>query len=131
MEENNNKEEETRNPDGTFKRGYSGNPNGLPKGTFSLTAMLKRRLEEVPVGQTKSYAEQLVQIILDKGIVDKDTKTINMILSYVDGMPRQRVGIEGGPEGSPLVISVETKGMVDEAIKKFLGVSQEEEDPAE
>lgn len=108
-----------------FKPGVSGNPSGVPKGTVSLTKMLKSKLSEVPVGQVKSYAEQLIEIILEKSVVEKDPKTLKMVMEYMEGMPRQRIGIEGGEEGSTLVISHEIADRAKDAIKKFLSPNEE------
>lgn len=103
-----------------WKKGESGNPAGMIPGKFSLVTMLKAKLKEVPPGQVKTYGEQFVDIILKKGIVDEDPKTLQLIINYIDGLPRQRIGIEGGEEGSPFTLTHEVSDKAKEAIKQFL-----------
>lgn len=91
-------EESGRNPDGTYKPGFTGNPDGRPK--FSIVSILRAKLAEVPEGKKKSVAEMLVDEILDKAIVDKDVGMMKDILDRIDGKPSQAVelsGTEGGP----------------------------------
>jgi len=85
---------ENRNRDGTFKKGFSGNPAGKPPGSISIVALLRQRLEEVPVGQLKTYAEQLVEITLENAIVRKDQKAISDIIAHIDGAPKKTVAHE-------------------------------------
>jgi hypothetical protein len=86
-----------RTPKGKFAPGFSGNPDGRPK--FSVVSILKERLAEVPEGQKRSRAEQLVDEILNKALLDKDTLTMRDILDRVDGKPKQ--AIVGGDEDDP------------------------------
>lgn len=85
---------ESRNPDGTFKPGVSGNPLGRPPGSISIVALLKKRLEEVPLGQVKTWAEQIVDMTLENAIVRKDQAAINNIMAHIDGAPKQTVAHE-------------------------------------
>lgn len=101
MEDTPQKQDENRNPDGTFKDGISGNPGGRPKGSISIKAMLLKRLEEVPLGQTKAWSEQMVDVILEKAIVSKDPAVLKMIAEYVDGKPVQPIGTV---DNQPLVV---------------------------
>jgi|ERR1035437_776626 hypothetical protein len=39
---------DNRNSDGTFKQGFSGNPNGRPKGVLSLRDEIRKHLEDNP-----------------------------------------------------------------------------------
>ena len=94
----------TRNPDGTFPKGVSGNPNGRP--VFSIVSILKEYLQEVPEGQKKARAMQLVEEITTKAIVDKDTAMMRDILDRIDGKPKQDVGIGGVEGGQPLEIRI-------------------------
>jgi hypothetical protein len=52
---------EIRNPDGTFKKGISGNPLGKPKGTFSIKTKIIKRLEENP-----EQLDEVIQYLLNK-----------------------------------------------------------------
>jgi len=76
-----------------YKKGQSGNPEGRPVGSVSVTSMVKRKLQEIPEGQKKTYLEILVSKILQKAIVDGDQQLIRAIWAYSDGMPRKGVDI--------------------------------------
>ena len=71
-----------RGENGKFLPGFSGNPDGRPKDSFSLLTILKRKLQQVPPeykNDKKTYAEALVNSILKKGIVDGDHSTQKLI----------------------------------------------------
>lgn len=95
---------EIRNPDGTFKKGITGNPNGRPKGSFSLVEMIKNKLQEIPEGKDKTYAEYFIEQMMKKSVIEGDTSMMRDMLNRVDGMPRQNVGLDGGSAGKPISI---------------------------
>lgn len=64
------------------------NRNGRPKGSISLTTMLKNKLDETPQGQKITYADALIMALLDQAIRKKDPKAMKLIMSYVDGLPK-------------------------------------------
>ena len=70
-----------------WKKGESGNPAGRPAGSVSITAEIKRKLQEIPDGQQKSYLELLINRILKQAVVDGNEQMIKQIWSYVDGTP--------------------------------------------
>jgi uncharacterized protein YpuA (DUF1002 family) len=72
-----------------FKKGQSGNPKGRPPGSVSITTEIKKRLQEMPNGQKKTYLELLISRILKLGVVDGNEQMIKIIWNYVDGMPNQ------------------------------------------
>ena len=72
-----------------FQKGQSGNPAGRPKGSVSITTEIKRKLEETPKGQKKTYLELLVATILKRAIEDGNEQLIRQIWNYVDGMPKE------------------------------------------
>ncbi|MCX6718423.1 MAG: DUF5681 domain-containing protein [Candidatus Staskawiczbacteria bacterium] len=72
-----------------FKKGQSGNPNGRPSGSVSITAEIKKKLQEIPEGQQKSYLELLINRILKQAVVDGNEQMIKQIWNYIDGPPRQ------------------------------------------
>jgi uncharacterized protein YpuA (DUF1002 family) len=72
-----------------FKKGQSGNPKGRPPGSVSITTEIKKRLQEMPDGQKKTYLELLISRILKLGVVDGNEQMIKIIWNYVDGMPNQ------------------------------------------
>jgi hypothetical protein len=88
-------QESNRNEDGTFKEGVSGNPGGRPKGSVSLKTLIQQKIAEVPIGQTKAWAEQIVETLLEKAVVDKDVAAQKLIINYVDGMPIQTTELTG------------------------------------
>lgn len=77
-------------------RFLEGNPGGAgrPKGSLSITNLIRKALEEMPDGDKKTNAEKLVEIIITKAIKDKDDATISKIWSYIDGLPKGVVGLE-------------------------------------
>jgi len=81
-----------------------GNPGGgRPEGKgISITTEIKRKLNTIPADQKSSYLELLVLKILRKGIIDGDTQIIKEIWSYIDGKPRQNIGLDGGEPGKPI-----------------------------
>jgi len=79
---------ENRDNKGRFKAGLSGNPTGRPTGCVSITAEIKKKLQEVPDGQQKSYLELLINRILKQAVVDGNEQMIKQIWSYIDGTPR-------------------------------------------
>ncbi len=89
------KQEIIRNEKGQFAEGHSGNPTGegagRPKGSISITEQIKKKLEEIPPNEKKTYLEALVLKILKKAMVDEDQQMIKTIWNYVDGMPKQNI----------------------------------------
>lgn len=71
-----------------WEKGQSGNPAGRPSGSVSITAEIKKKLQEVPEGQQKSYLELLINRILKQAVVDGNEQMIKQIWSYIDGTPR-------------------------------------------
>ena len=77
-----------------FKKGESGNPGGRPKGSLSITALVKAELMKCPEGEDKkTYADLVVKRILSKAIKDGDDKMIDRIWKYIDGMPKESIDI--------------------------------------
>jgi len=72
-----------------FEPGQSGNPKGRPPGSVSITAEIKKKLQEIPEGQQKSYLELLINRILKQAVVDGNEQMIKQIWSYIDGPPKQ------------------------------------------
>tara|TARA_R110002012_G_scaffold166722_3_gene330121 strand:+ start:5853 stop:6254 length:402 start_codon:yes stop_codon:yes gene_type:complete len=65
-----------------FKKGISGNPNGRPQGSISLTTELKNRLSDGESGT------QIVDALIARAIqcaLDGDFKFWNMIMERIDG----------------------------------------------
>jgi len=98
-------EEDIENPENTglkrdskghFLPGVSGHPEGKPKGSLSITAMVKAMLDEAPEGNKATYAEALIKSILKKAIVEGDSTMQKTVWSYIDGMPPQELKMSGG-----------------------------------
>ena len=77
-----------RDEAGRFIPGFSGNPNGRPKGSgLNLTSLLKTKLEEIPEGEKEACKEMFVKTLLHKALVEKDFQSLKLIMNYVDGLP--------------------------------------------
>lgn len=75
------------------------NPTGRPKGSYSIMTIIKKKMEEIPIGQVKEWKEQIADIILEKAVVGKDMKALEMIVEYMDGKPKQSVDLDVNKEG--------------------------------
>ena len=91
---------ESRNEKGQFKPGYSGNPDGKPEGSLSITTEIKKKLKEIPEGQQKTYLELLINKIMHKAIVEGDQTTLKAIWNYIDGLPRESIDVTS--DGKPI-----------------------------
>lgn len=83
-----------------FKKGQSGNPNGRPIGTVSVTEAIKRKLLEVfpekdgtPNKEKRLYLDKLVERILENGIQNGESRTQKDIWAYMDGHPKATIDI--------------------------------------
>lgn len=84
---------EIRNDKGQFVPGVSGNPNGRPKGSYSIVEMIKKKLEELPEGKDKTYGEYFVEQIMKKTVIEGDVTMMRDIINRIDGMPKQSVDV--------------------------------------
>ncbi len=73
-----------------WKKGESGNPAGRPVGSVSITTEIKKKLQEIPEGQQKSYLELLINRILKQAVVDGNEQMIKQIWGYIDGPPGEK-----------------------------------------
>lgn len=79
-----------RDAKGRWLPGEPPNPNGRPKGSgLTLTPLLKAKLEEVPEGKKETYKELFIKTLLHKALVERDEKSLKLIINYVDGLPKQ------------------------------------------
>jgi hypothetical protein len=90
-----------------FKKGEIHNPNGRPKGSFSLVAMLKESLQEIPEGERKTYAKQFIDAVLEKSIKKKNVIAMKEVFNRVDGLPTQTVNLGG--DGIKFVVDLGKK----------------------
>jgi len=93
-----------RDASGRLLPGNTANPAGRPKGSFSLVEMIKHKLQEIPEGKDRTYAEYFVEQIMKKSVIEGDTSMMKDMINRVDGMPRQNIGLDGGAEGLPINI---------------------------
>ena len=141
MEENNDndlkpvKHEIERNPDGTWKKGFSGNPNGSPQALYNyhkFVSLGTRLLDKYSVDELKSVYEDkecLKRLRVDEACII--ARMVNMIerdglddfIAFWDrmiGKPVQRQELTG-QDGSPLPIGGHT----------FVVVGGEKKDPVD
>lgn len=90
MEEPANREETGRNEDGTFKAGFSGNPDGRPKNT--LKDYLKRKLSEMTDEQKEAWLQEHKVSGIDQWKMS-------------EGQPQQDL-TSGGTAIAPLIVKI-------------------------
>jgi len=92
-----NRSDENRNEQGQFTPGNNANPEGRPKGSLSIVAILKKKLEEVPTKnnkEKKSYAEKIAQKLIETALSKFDVHSLRAlqdVIDRVDGKPKQSV----------------------------------------
>ena len=84
-----------RNPDGTFMKGRE-KTGGRTDESLSITTEQKKFFRENPEA-FRIYCEE----------IRKDPSMKKIVWSYIDGMPRQNIGLDGGKDGQPLSIKWE------------------------
>ena len=81
-----------------WKPGESGNLKGRPKGSISITTVMKRLLQKIVKtqdGTSKQRVETLAGNILAMALNEGNEAMIKLIWNYVDGLPTQTVIGEG------------------------------------
>ena len=76
-------QEENRKP-GTWLPGQSGNPNGRPKKSHSITETIRDMMTEKPEIK-RALGARILQMA-----ADGDIQAIKTIWNYMDGMPTQK-----------------------------------------
>lgn len=79
-----------RNPDGTFPKGFSGNPSGPPKGYKHMTTKIMEAIEKVSEDGATTEDKALVKKLLEQA-KKGDMQAMKLIFNYVDGLPMQNI----------------------------------------
>jgi len=90
-----NGEKSDRDNKGRFVEGNPGGP-GRPEGSISFTAAIKKRLEEIPKGEKKTYLLQVVDVVMNKAVKEQDKDMIKLLWNYIDGMPKTNIDLSHG-----------------------------------
>lgn len=113
-----------RNEDGTFAKGFSGNPAGKPKGTRHLSTLLWEALQKKAKKDNgeeleETYADLIIKRLLSDNI--KYGKRTELIFDRIDGAAKQEVDIttDGEKINSTSDIDImEIAGRVSQELKK-------------
>ena len=91
-----------REDSGQWKTGQSGNPKGRTPG-FSITAAVRRELENIEPKTQKKWGELVIRRIMLKATNEGDTQMLKAIWAYIDGMPKQSIDVDGTMEHTYVV----------------------------
>lgn len=97
-------QEETRDGRGRFKPGMSGNPGGRPN-EISITRIVRKALDEIPVGENKTYAALIVEGIL-RDAKRGDAVMRKLVWNYMDGMPKNSIDFTGDKETLEMLTNI-------------------------
>lgn len=91
---------------GRFVQGNPGGP-GRPPGSLSLVGLLKKKLEEIPDGEQKTWAELFIEKTLNDSYKGDPTSK-KLVWNYVEGLPHERIDVTSGGKPIPLFGNVPT-----------------------
>jgi len=83
-----------RDEQGRWLPGESGNPDGRPIDNISILPYIKRKLQEVPPNERRTYAECIATRIVRAAAGEielTDGATIRDLLDRLDGKPKQTI----------------------------------------
>jgi len=95
---------------GRLLPGSTANPKGRPVGSLSITAEIKKKLQECPEGKEKTYLEYLVNKIMKQAVSEGNEQMIKQIWAYVDGQPKQAVDLNSQINISKVLDDLEKNG---------------------
>lgn len=81
----------SRDEQGKFVPGTSGNPNGRPLKGDTLTDAMRDFLGNTEIGDVRTRKDKFVEKVFNKALTDGDPVCIKLIWNYLDGMPKQEV----------------------------------------
>jgi len=102
-----------RDEKGRLLPGNTANPNGRPPGSLSLVSILKNELQIVPEGEKVSRAIAIIRKIATQA-EEGDRHSQKLIMNYIDGMPRQNIGLEH----SGKVENILSQSQIDELLRR-------------
>lgn len=89
---------------GRFLPGTVPNPSGRPKGSVSIVAELRKRLQEIPVGEKRTYLELFTDRVMEKAMVDGDVAMMRDMIDRIDGKPQASVDMTTNGKDLPTPI---------------------------
>lgn len=118
--------QEKRNPDGTFKKGVSGNPKGLPKGQRNYATIYREAL--IRIAEAKHKTPEEIEDMIEEAALMKALKGhfkfSKDVRDRLHGKAIQRTELTG-KDGAPL-FDDEQKQASENAIREYLGSNTEE-----
>jgi hypothetical protein len=87
-------EKPNRDEEGKFLPGHAVAGPGRPKGSYSIMTIIRKKMEEIPLGQTKAWKEQIADIIVEEAVVKRNANMLNLIVDHMDGKPKQPIEID-------------------------------------
>ena len=116
---------DNRRADGTFGPGNRANPGGRPKGSLSLSAILREVLSSTPEGSDKTYARGIVEATV-RDALKGDGQARRLCWAYIDGDPTRSV-LVAGSGGGPIQLASVTEDQLHGYALEALAVVQEAE----
>lgn len=92
-----------RDENGRLLPGHTANPNGRPKGTRSLTTLVREALKQMGADGATPLEDLLAKRVIKKAIDEGDMQAIKLIWNYLDGLPEQKLI---GDSEQPIAITI-------------------------
>lgn len=87
----------------TGKGGFADHPELIGKSTgrppFSIVSIIRAKLQSVPEGEQRTFAEAMIDEYLSKARAGGDGIAVRDIIDRFDGKPKQTVRVENEREG--------------------------------
>lgn len=95
---------DNRRADGTFGPGNRANPGGRPKGSLSLSAILREVLASTPEGSDRTFARGIVEATV-RDALKGDGQARKLCWAYIEGDPARSLALRG-PDGGAVQVDV-------------------------